>query len=127
MKKLLYICIIALSVHAPVKRLDIAKLLPVESVAIIRHGGEVVLKTDTGDIGCGLDAAHALADLKENATQVIYLDTARYLLVGEDATSDADQLRKYLKRNIYLGTYAGGDVQEETRYLDAHQNTAKPA
>ena len=127
MKKLLYVCIVALSMLAPVKRLDIAKLLPVESVAVIRQGDMVILKTDTGDVGSGSEATNALADLRKNATQVIYLDTARYLLVGDGADSDATELRQYLKRNVDQKVYAGGDVREETRYLDAHENTAKPA
>ena len=127
MKKLLYIGIIVLSVLVPVKRLDIAKLLPVEAVAIYYNGDSIVLKTDTGNIGFGENAIQALADLKEKTTGVIYLDTAKYLLVGADADSAAAQLRRYLKPNLVLGEYMGGDVGEEAKYLDAHHNAAKPA
>ena len=126
MKKLLYICIVIASALVPVKRMDITKLLPVETVAVIRQDDTVILKTDTGDVGRGINTMQALADLREKATQVIYLDTARYLLVGDGTEADAAQLRKCLKRNINQEVYSGGDIREETRYLDAHENTAKP-
>lgn len=127
MRIVLYILIIVLVFLAPVDRLDIAKLSPVEAVAVYREDGNVVLKTDEGSIGAGLDALAALENLKENTSAIVYLDTADYLLIGDGAEQAAEALRQYLRASIQTGKYAGGDVKEEAKYLDVHNNSAKPA
>lgn len=111
---------------APVDRLDVAKLEPIEAVAVYIEDGDVVLRTDTKAEGRGESVELALENLKVNTTAVVYLDTARYLLVGENAEQQARQLKQYLKPTIRQGVYAGGDVKEEARYLDAHSEGAKP-
>ena len=128
MKFILYALIIALSLFAPVTRLDIAKLSPVEAVAVYKEYGQVVLKTDEENEGRGENVHLALADLKKKASVIIYLDTARYLLVGEGAEAEAEAaaLQAYLKESVLVGNYAGGDVKEEAKYLDVHTDSAKP-
>lgn len=126
MKFILYALIIALSLFAPVTRLDIAKLSPVEAVAVYKEYGQVVLKTDEENEGRGESVHLALADLKKKASVIIYLDTARYLLVGEGAEAEAAALQAYLKESVLVGNYAGGDVKEEAKYLDVHTDSAKP-
>ena len=126
MKFILYAVIIALSLFAPVTRLDIAKLSPVEAVAVYKEYGQVVLKTDEENEGRGENVHLALADLKKKASVIIYLDTARYLLVGEGAAAEAAALQAYLKESVLVGNYAGGDVKEEAKYLDVHTDSAKP-
>ena len=126
MKFILYALIIALSLFAPVTRLDIAKLSPVEAVAVYKEYGQVVLKTDEENEGRGENVHLALADLKKKASVIIYLDTARYLLVGEGAAAEAAALQAYLKESVLVGNYAGGDVKEEAKYLDVHTDSAKP-
>lgn len=126
MRKILYVILIVLSFLVPVKRLDIAKLLPVEAMAIYKQDGMVVLKTDTDHIGIGKNISEAIENLRENAVEMIYLDTADYLLVDQDAQEEAVELRQYLRPSIQLGIYAGGNVKQEAKYLDTHQNAAKP-
>lgn len=126
MKIILYLVIIALSFLAPVTRLDIAKLSPVEAVAVYKEYGQVVLKTDEENEGRGENVHLALADLKERASAIIYLDTARYLLIGEHAQAEAAALQTYLKPSVLVGKYAGGDVKEEAKHLDVHIDSAKP-
>lgn len=126
MKFILYALIIALSLFAPVTRLDIAKLSPVEAVAVYKEYGRVVLKTDEENEGRGENVHLALADLKKKASVIIYLDTARYLLVGEGAEAEAAALQAYLKESVLVGNYAGGDVKEEAKFLDVHTDSAKP-
>ena len=127
MRILLYIIILAASLFfAPVDRLDIAKLEPVEAVAVYMEEGRVALQTDGEDIGSGVTAQEALADLKENALAVIYLDTADYLLVGEGAEEAAKDLQQYLQKSVQIGKYNGGNIKEEAQYLDVHKNAAKP-
>ena len=126
MRPILYVLIIVLSLFAPVKRLDIAKLLPVEAVAVCHSEGKVMLITDFENTGFGEDVTEALADLKNSTPAVVYLDTAEFLLVGEGADNDAAQLLPYLNKSIVIGAYNGGDVQKEARYLDVHGQAAKP-
>ena len=126
MRCILYCIILLLAFFAPVDRLDVAKLLPVEAVAIYLEDEMVVLETDTEDQGRGDTVHSALEDLKEKATKIIYLDTARYLLVAEDAEAQAQELLQYLKPSVRKGVYAGGSVKEEAKYLDAHSESAKP-
>ena len=125
MRKLISVIILVLSLFAPVKRLDVAKLQPVEAVAVYLKGNAVVLETDTGDKGRGSTAEEALADLKERACSVIYLDTAEYLLVARDAVSQADSLRPYLKSSVKVAPYSGGDIQDETAYWEVHGELPK--
>ncbi len=126
MRIILYILILALLLLAPVERLDVAKLLPVEAVAVYMDGSDVVLETDTENLGRGETAEEALEDLKKNTAAIIYLDTAEYLLVGEGAKSHGVQLKGYLKASVIMGDYSGGSVKDEAKYLDAHSESAKP-
>lgn len=123
MRRIIYIVILALLFFAPVERVDVAKLLPIEAVAIYMEEDTVVLETDTEDIGKGYSAALALQDLKENTPAVVYLDTAEYLLVSEDAVSHVDGLREYLKPSVKVSVCdAAGCVKDAARYLDVHGN-----
>lgn len=126
MRILLYIIILVAMFFAPVNRLDIAKLEPVEAVAIYMEDGQVTLQTDGKSMGRGATAAEALQNLKENALAVVYLDTADYLLVGDGAQDAAQQLQEYLKNSVQIGRYSGGSVKDEAKYLDVHGNSAKP-
>ena len=136
MRKILSIVILMLSLAAPVKRLDVAKLQPVQTVAVYLQAGEVVLATDTGNLGRGMTAeqarsyirtkaAKALQDLKESACAVIYLDTAEYLLIGQNAQNAAAELRPFLKDSVKVGSYHGGDIMKETAYWEIHGDLPK--
>ena len=125
MRKILSIVILMLSLAAPVKRLDVAKLQPVETVAVYYSGNAVVLETDTGDVGQGSTAVKALQDLKESACSVIYLDTAEYLLIGPNAQNAAAKLRPFLKDSVKVGSYHGGDIKKETAYWEIHGDLPK--
>lgn len=126
MKTALYIFIIILSLLAPVERLDVGKLQPVEAVAVSVNDGQVVLETDTEDVGIGATAQEALTNLKETTPAIIYLDTANYLLVETGAEAHGEALMPDLKPAVRVATYGGGSVKEEAKYLDAHDETAKP-
>ena len=57
---------------------------------------------------------------------VIYLDTAEYLLVAEDAVSYVDQLRQVLKPTVKVCVcQAAGRVKETVKYLEVHSNLPK--
>ena len=126
MRILLYIVILALMLLAPVQRLDIAKLQPIEAVAMDMENGLVIITTDTDDRGAGETAQEALADMKRRASAIIYLDTAKFLLVAEEAQAYTGEIKAFLKPSVKTGIYNGGDVKEEAKYLDVHADRAKP-
>ena len=125
MKWFFYIGLLAFALLTPVDRLDVAKLEPVEAVVVYMEDGQVVLQTDTEDIGRGDTAAEALADMKKNTPSVIYLDTAEYLLVAENARGQVQQLREYLKPSVLVEIYRGGSVKRATQYAEVHGNCQK--
>lgn len=117
----LYILILVLTLMVPVNRLDVAKLRPVEVIYIYKMNDRVVIQTDTEDMGVGKDAAQALMDMRETSPAVIYLDTAEFLLVGENAKEEAEHLRTKLKDNVRLCEVLGTvDLQLAAKYLTVH-------
>lgn len=126
MRKILYLILIGLTFIAPVERLEIAKLEPIEAVAVEVRGEAVILKTDTDRQGRGATVEEALSDLKQNTPAVVYLDTARYLLLAENARHLQAQIAPYLRRRLEIGSYSGGNVREELEYLQAHWDPGLP-
>ncbi len=126
MRTVIYVVVLGLLFLAPVERLDVAKLEPVQTVAIYTDGAEVVLETDTQNMGRGATATEALQDLEENTPGVIYLDTAQYLLVTENAAQHAEQLRGDLKPSVYVSMWDGkGEISDAARYLSVHGKLTK--
>ena len=126
MRKLIYLIILGLLVLTPVKRLDIANLQPVQTVAIYTEPGAVVLETDTHNVGRGASVTEAVANLEENTPGVIYLDTAEYLLVSKDAESYVDALRKYLKPSVKVGLWEVGEgIDMAAKFLSEEKNLPK--
>ncbi len=117
---IIYIGILALMLMAPVERLDVAKLEPVEVVYLTKEGDSVFLATDTKAAGRGADAMAALADLKQTTPGVVYLDTAEYLLVAEDAAGEIDALRGSLRGSVKLCFGKDIQVDEVAKYLEVH-------
>ena len=126
MKLVLYALIVALSFAAPVSRLDIAKLEPVEAIAVEMMGDDILLKTDGGTIGVGKTVSEAIDNLKENSASVIYLKTARYLLLGDGTEQHLRELKDYFKRSVQVAEYHGGDVSVVAKHLDTHWEQGKP-
>ena len=82
---IIYSCILILLLFSPVAKLDVADLEPVEVVYLYKESGNTVLQTDTDAKGKGEDVLAALDDLRQTTSGVVYLDTARYLLIAPDA------------------------------------------
>ena len=122
MKRLiLYVLILAVVLLFPAERADVAKLRPVEVLAVYKAGNTVVLATDTEDIGRGPDVRTALENMRQTSPAVIYLDTAEYLLIGENAKNEVQALRGILKASTKLcATTAEVDLKEAAKYLPVH-------
>ena len=123
MRKILYAVILIALWFAPLERMDIAKLLPIQAVAMYEENNQIVLETDTGNIGRGEDATKALEQLKATTPAVVYLDTAEFLLVSEKAKSGVNELSQFIKPSVKVCVCdAAGRVKEATEYLNIHGN-----
>ena len=123
MRVLLYIVILALLFMAPVERLDVAKLQPVQTVAVCINDGQVVLQTDTKDKGQAEKLQAAIDDLEENTPGVIYLDTAEYLLITEEAVTYMQELGNYLHPSVKVSLWDGkGSVEEAAKFLGVRRD-----
>lgn len=118
---ILYALLVAAALAAPVERADVGKLRPIETVSVYTEQGWVVLRTDTDDLGIGQTALQALQNMKDTASGTIYLDTARYLLLEDDAQDAAEELRGVLKDKVQL-CIASREIEpaDATKYLSAH-------
>ena len=120
---LLYIVLLIITFLVPVERTDVGKLSPIETVAVYKEHDKVILRTDTEDMGIGATAMAALQNMKDTASGIIYLDTARYLLIEEGAENAAEELRQALKGNVRVCLTSGRvDLLDATRYLGVHGN-----
>ncbi len=126
MRKVAYVVIISLLFLAPVKRLDVAKLQPVQTVGIYTEPGAVVLETDTNNVGRGETVAEAVSDLEKNTPGVIYLDTAEYLLISKDAQTHIDALREYLRPSVKVCLWETNDgIDMAAQFLSEEKNLPK--
>ena len=126
MKAVLYTIIIMASLIAPVEKADVAELEPIEAVFIRSVDRVTEIYTDTGAKGSGENAEVALQDLILNTPGVVYLDTAKYLLVDEACVENIELLRDNLKGNVRLCIWDGNDCLDEVvRYLNVHGNLPK--
>jgi len=122
MRVVIYIVILAALFLAPLQRMEIANLEPIQAVWMYTENGTVFLKTDTEDQGSGTTVADALADMKHNSPGIIYLDTAQYLFVSPSATESVAALQPYLKDSVQLCGWDGqGEIQNAVKYADSHK------
>ena len=122
MKRIIvYIAIMAALLLVPIQGADVGKLQPIEVAFVYRAGKQIVLETDTGDKGVGNTGAEALQNLKDTTPGIIYLDTAEYLLLTEDAQEAVEQLRPLLKKSVQVCTAEPGiDLALAAQFLPAH-------
>lgn len=123
MKRLLLYGLILMAACAlPTDRQDVANLEPIQAVWLYEQEGMVHLETDTQDQGAGLTVEGALSDMKYNSPGVVYLDTAQYLLVSENATEYISQIAPLLKGSVRVCLWQGkGEVADGARYMRAHR------
>lgn len=88
---------------------DVAKLQPVEIVAVSSENGGIMIRTDTDAWGYGDTLPEAIEELKRCATGRILLETADYVLIEYIDHSVLDDLLKYLRPGCGL-CLCDGDV-----------------
>lgn len=122
MRIILYCIILALLFLAPVEQAEIGNLEPIQAVFMDWENGVVILKTDTEDVGIGATVEEALADMQQRSLGIVYLDTAEFLLVAENAQESIDQMQPLLKGSAKVCLWEGeGSVADAAKYVDAHK------
>lgn len=81
----------------PIKGADVGDLQPVELIQVYRERGKVVMETDTGDLGRGRTLQKALEDLQNTTPGKVFLETADYLLLTDDAKKYIPDLFRLLR------------------------------
>lgn len=123
MKRILIYCVIVAGVLTiPVRRLDVGDLIPVQTVWLYRENDRIVLETDTKDKGTGTTLEEALENLEENCIGIIYLDTAEFLLVSENAVDQLMPIKAFLKGSVKVCRWdQSAGVEEAGKYMAAHK------
>jgi len=126
MRIFLYILLVFLTFLAPLQRVNVGELEPVEAVFMIRKGNQLMLYTDTGSSGVGDSVDSAYLDLVEKTPAVVYLDTAEYLLLSSNAKGDIDAVRHLIKGSAGVCYFEEGmDIAEVVPYLNVHGHLPK--
>lgn len=100
---------------------DVAKLRPVEVLWVQVVDGEVHLHTDMGDAGRGTDVNAAIEDLKQRASGKVFLKTAEYLLLSEQAQPLLQELLGHLRPSCMVCLAQGDvDLEQVGAYLREH-------
>ena len=114
--------IVTLLSITPFRGTDIAKLAPAEVVWLAEEDGQVILMTDTEDVGRGVDVLEALADMKATATGTIFLDTADYLIVEKGSEKFLDQVADELRPSCMLcRANQMPDLKEAVTFFAVHK------
>ena len=125
MKIILYTVIIAVLFTAPVHRLDVARLEPVEVVYMEQTAETIKIVTDTGAEGKGESVAEALNDLKNSTAGVVYMDTADYLIVNDQAIDLINDMKCLMKDSVRLCRAQDPEMKNVADYLNTHGNYPK--
>lgn len=104
---------------------EISRLEPVELVRITHEEGNICIETDTGAKGYGQDLNAAVENLHSSSSAAVFLDTADYLLVSDEAEQYIDRLYGLLRPACQV-CFANGDINltEVLPYLKAHSLTS---
>ena len=125
-KGIIYGLLIGGALLMPVERANVGKLIPVEVVCLRTQGDTVILETDTGEQGAGGTVEAAYEDMEDTAAGIIYLDTAKYLLVQKPDHMHLESVCKYLKGDVRVCCVEQKvNLSEAARYLSVNEPEAR--
>lgn len=118
---ILTVAAFAALIRLPSPATDIGKLEPVAAVRITATEKEIVVETDTGACGSGVDLSAAVADLQNRAGAYVFLDTADYLLLSGLSDGQTAQLLQIFRPAAYVCVTENiCDLSEAAKYLAVH-------
>lgn len=125
-KLIIYGALFIAALMIPTRATELGKMKPVETVCIYKDRNMVVIETDTEDMGRGKTVSDALLNLKETTAGTVYLDTATYLLVMEDAEPYIPEIAGYLKKTVWIcGAEGEIEVKDAASFLSVHKPEVK--
>ena len=118
----LYVLILAAVFLLPIKPAEVENLEPIQTIWLYTENGNPVMQTDTEDKGSGASISEALEDMKLHSDKLVYLDTAQYLLVSEDAVDKISEIQPFLKESVRICLWDGaGEMAEASMYMQTHE------
>lgn len=123
MKKIIfYVLILLIALWIPVRKMDISNLEPIQAVGINKIGEQYVITTDTEAMGVGKTIKQAVESMKRECEKIVYLDTAKYLLVSEECTAAVSELSESLKNNVKVAIWDGlEELKKAAQYMQSHR------
>ena len=99
-RRILYAALLIAVFFAPVKRVNVADLEPVEAILLTRTAETVTLTTDTDISGTGEDISRAMENLRKNTPGILFLDTVQYVALPDLDDSDQEALKTYFPAGV---------------------------
>jgi hypothetical protein len=119
---LLLLILGALILWKPFVATDVARLKPVDVIRVTTHGSDVLVETDTGEMGKGKNLEIAFSDLKNTASGEIFLETADRLLISPEAVFLLPELTDYLRPGCNICVEMGAvELDAVGDFLDIHE------
>ena len=125
MRYILYCIIIIAVLLVPVQKIDIGDLEPIQALWLYTEGDQVAIQTDTDDYGVGKTVDEAIKMMKNKSEGIVYLDTAQFLLVSENAVSQIADLAPKLKGSVKICLWEGDHVPDAAKYMQSHHMGCK--
>lgn len=101
---------------------DVAKLRPVQTLWVSVSDGWVVVETESGEVGVGMDFVSAVKNMEAAADSEIFFQTAEYLLMDEAALPQTEQLAQYLRPSCVVCLTSGAPMLERAaQFLEQHR------
>ncbi len=105
----------------PFEGSDVAKLEPVEVVWVQQVADSVRVKTDTDNMGTGKNLSAAFQNLKDSTPGRVFLETADYVLINQEAASILPELAQYLRPASGVCILeSNAELDEIAQFLNAH-------
>ena len=104
---------------------DVGKLQPVQVIQVIqvtKERGVLTVVTDTGESGIGKNLSEAIDALKATASGQIFMDTADYLLVGQNCAAVLEEAGEILRPGTRVCIVDGEvDMEKVGSFLSIHK------
>ncbi len=126
MKKWIWFAMAGVAVAAlgllPFVRSDVAKLRPIEVIAVSVDDGKIEVDTDTDADGEGRTLEEAFKNMKRTTPGDVFLDTADFLLLEPGCETLLPELTEYLRPGCQVCLCVGElDMDKVAAFLRSHE------
>ena len=119
---ILYAAILILLVAAPFQKMNISRLSPVQTVWVAEVNGEILLQTAGGAQGIGADIPAALENLNAGAADIVFLETADYLIIETGTEALLEQASLVFRPSCMVCAAASmPELEQATKFLRIHE------